>query len=47
MVIHITPPSNGGSEWNRWLMRMIMMGFIGVELAAICWIIYKIVSPKY
>lgn len=47
MVVHITPPQNGNSKVNKWLMRGIMAGFIGVELAAMAWIIYKIVSPKY
>jgi hypothetical protein len=47
MVVHIQPSPNGDSKWNRRLMRGIMAGFIGVELAAMAWIIYKIVSPKY
>jgi len=46
-MMHITIPPNGHDPVNRWLTRLILGGFVLVELAATAWIIYKIVSPKY
>jgi hypothetical protein len=48
-MVHLTiPPSNGGPDkWGKLLTRLIMVGFLCMEIAATSWIIYKIISPKY
>jgi hypothetical protein len=49
-MVHINiPPESpdNPNPWSRWLLRAVLIGLVGVELAAIAWIVYKIISPKY
>jgi hypothetical protein len=46
-MVQIHIPPDGNSPWNRWLIRLVLAGLVGCEIAAMIWIVYKIVSPKY